>query len=107
MKCGTDYHGGNTQNGCGHKFKWSEAPAYVPSSVTLRQEEFKIPEPKLMENVVHEYYKCDMCKNDIVGIRFSCLNCKAFDVCEQCDVSGKGLHGTNHVFKIFTANQTE
>ena len=27
MKCGTDYHGGNIQNGCGHGFNWDSAPA--------------------------------------------------------------------------------
>lgn len=28
MKCGGDYHGGNTQNGCGASFNWSQAPPY-------------------------------------------------------------------------------
>eukprot|EP00029_Vermamoeba_vermiformis_P003794 TRINITY_DN14326_c0_g1_i1.p1 TRINITY_DN14326_c0_g1~~TRINITY_DN14326_c0_g1_i1.p1 ORF type:complete len:390 (-),score=25.57 TRINITY_DN14326_c0_g1_i1:99-1268(-) len=105
MRCGTDYHGGNAQNGCGASFRWSNARPYVPPSVTLKQEEFKIPEPKVTALVVHEYYKCEFCKKDIVGLRFSCLNCKALDVCEECDLSGKSMHSPGHVFKIFTTYQ--
>jgi hypothetical protein len=100
MKCGTDYHGGNAQNGCGAVFNWSTAPAYVPVAVAVKQHEFKVPEPKAMELVKHDYYKCDECQNDITGLRFSCLNCKAYDVCEDCDMAGRSVHKRNHVFKI-------
>merc|ERR1711971_1466626 len=31
MTCGNDGHGGNTQQGCGHTFKWNKAVKYVAS----------------------------------------------------------------------------
>lgn len=30
MVCGRDYHGNAVGIGCGHGFRWTEAPQYVP-----------------------------------------------------------------------------
>ena len=47
------------------------------------------------------YTQCSICNKQInVSVRLSCLNCKFFEVCLDCDRLGLGeLHG-NHVFII-------
>ena len=101
MKCGSNYHGGDVQNGCGAGFSWTKAPPYVPARVALKDQTYNIAQPNVMEKIVHQYYQCGVCAGEIKGVRFSCLNCPCFDVCEECDVKGNGLH-SNHVFVLFT-----
>lgn len=40
----------------------------------------------LVEDMVfHEYFECNICKaHPIPGIRFTCLICQSFDLCEAC-----------------------
>ena len=35
MRCGSDYHGGNTQHGCGRSFDWNNAPRYEAQITAL------------------------------------------------------------------------
>jgi hypothetical protein len=34
-----------------------------------------------------ENFKCDQCKNRILGIRYSCTQCNDFDFCEKCEAT--------------------
>ena len=44
-------------------------------------------------NVVHNDVKCQICGTcPIVGIRYKCLECKDYDLCEYCE----GVHGHPH-----------
>ncbi|KAI8866864.1 hypothetical protein GQ42DRAFT_127625 [Ramicandelaber brevisporus] len=54
---------------------------------------------------IHRHVQCDMCQDQIVGIRFKCINCHDYDLCEKCeaivipgvDVS-QYLHPRSHLF---------
>lgn len=46
-----------------------------------------------MENLIHQGIKCSSCqKFPIVGIRFICLQCKSYNLCEDCE----NKFGKNH-----------
>ena len=37
------------------------------------------------DEIHHDFYSCNICnKEPIYGIRFSCLNCDGFDLCQNC-----------------------
>ena len=39
-----------------------------------------------MESLIHSGKKCRICKKfPIVGIRYKCLQCNSFDLCENCE----------------------
>lgn len=107
MVCGSDYHGGNTQNGCGASFSWSSAAPYASqdmshlNSLDIRSEVAK--QVGLGEQIDHGEFKCDFCSSNIIGLRFSCLNCPCFNICEQCESSGIE-HIPNHIFDIVGLN---
>jgi len=47
---------------------------------------------------VHNEVFCDICKKtNIQGIRYKCLFCKNFDMCEDCEAKNN-LHDPYHVF---------
>jgi E3 ubiquitin-protein ligase mind-bomb len=47
--------------------------------------------------VRHQNIVCDACKKqDIMGMRWTCLKCKDYDLCSQCYMADK--HETNHSF---------
>ena len=47
-----------------------------------------------MESLIHHGIKCDICqKVPIVGIRFKCLQCKSYNLCEDCEKKEGMNHG--------------
>ena len=114
MVCGRDWHGGNAQGGCGTHFDWADAPAYKPvdvrqpsrSEVTTQQGQAQGP-PKSF-GIIHYsapgvVARCDICRRDVIGPRFSCLSCsrtdgRCFTACVVCDPSR--AHDPAHVFSI-------
>ena len=47
-----------------------------------------------MESLIHHGIKCDLCqKFPIVGIRFICLQCKSYNLCEDCEKKEGMNHG--------------
>ena len=46
-----------------------------------------------MESLIHNGVKCSLCQTfPIVGIRYKCLQCKSYDLCENCEKT----HGLKH-----------
>ena len=47
-----------------------------------------------METLIHHGIKCNVCqKFPIVGIRYKCIQCKSYDLCEQCERKFGEKHG--------------
>ncbi len=47
-----------------------------------------------MESLIHHGIKCDLCqKFPIVGIRYKCLQCKSYNLCEDCEKKEGMNHG--------------
>eukprot|EP01134_Creolimax_fragrantissima_P006701 CFRG6701T1 len=42
-----------------------------------------VPDPEFHYSVI-----CDVCNNDIVGVRYKCTICDNYDMCEQCQALG-------------------
>mmetsp|Transcript_44501 Transcript_44501/g.82802 ORF Transcript_44501/g.82802 Transcript_44501/m.82802 type:complete len:659 (+) Transcript_44501:63-2039(+) len=102
MMCGQNYHGGNEQPGCGHKFNFSEATVYVAHV-----------KPRIMPAIVdhnfslrgrgafHPFTNCSLCgKKGLKGIRFRCIHCEKFDVCCDCEPKLGDFHKADHVFEL-------
>lgn len=52
---------------------------------------------------------CDNCKNRIVGIRYKCLECADYDLCESCEALNDDghIHGDHHFVKMRYTRQTQ
>jgi len=91
MMCGQNYHGGDVQNGCGARFKWSEATWYVANAgIRKTPNELNVLPPQKAQQVKHEIMEgepllCDICHQPIVGPRIRCINCPIFNTCLQCN----------------------
>lgn len=52
---------------------------------------------------VHKNIYCDLCDKSVEGIRFKCLECYDFDLCEICEISDPTIQNhlpTHHMVKI-------
>jgi hypothetical protein len=111
MVCGRNYHGGDVQNGCGHSFGWSSAPAYRPT----RADHVTATIPKmgadyqghrmLWEKEPGIFLNCAMCKEMIRGPLFLCIDCLACCACLRCangmgSAAGGQHRPESHVFSI-------
>ncbi|KAF2813769.1 uncharacterized protein BDZ99DRAFT_459524 [Mytilinidion resinicola] len=104
MTCGQDAHGGNVQSGCGRGFTWTSAPMYRAAAVntpTIEAFVAQAPQQAGTQGFRHEYARCDNCgSEEIVGLKFECLNCPAYDLCGKCERNGT-RHDQRHVFRIW------
>lgn len=102
MVCGVDAHGGNRQNGCGHRFRWTQARAYqsVPEARPLPR--LDVEQVRLKgAHLQHPFSRCTRCAGEIVGPRLRCMHCPSFDLCATCDAdAGTSKHPSDHVFEI-------
>jgi IBR domain, a half RING-finger domain/Zinc finger, ZZ type len=102
--CGRNYHGGDVQDGCGNTFNWGTAPKYTKKDVShlttinIREEVAKA----VGTQVDHGEFRCDGCHGEIVGLRFACICCPCYNLCEKCepDPSTHGTHPESHSFDI-------
>lgn len=105
MVCGTDAHGGNRQNGCGQSFRWSTAAPYqsnneLPQAIADRNKLLEgLKAPEKQKEVRHGLFQCTLCNNPITGLRFCCINCEVYDLCQKCE-SGNNGHPKTHAFQI-------
>lgn len=54
------------------------------------------PVPPTQSNTVHMGVFCNRCmKNNITGVRYKCMFCKDFDMCDQCEQQ-QGSHDPSH-----------
>ena len=95
MVCGQNAHGGNQQYGCGRSFNWNQAKPYKAAAPVRR----RAIDTTRKENTLHVGWSCDQCRKEIRGLRFECLSCPSFCLCELCDK--KELEHTRiHIFRI-------
>ena len=94
--CGQNADGGNIQNGCGHRFGWDSAPKYVKKEWNAHLEDAALK--GYGDEKSHEYWKCDICDQDIKGSRFRCLHCPVFNLCQMCEAEFP--HFPKHQFAI-------
>jgi len=92
MVCGENYHktdGRDKQNGCGHRFDWKNARNYVPAPINrfVLSADKEIRELVSNTTNMNHGYNCQVCQKEIVGMRFSCINCEFLDICEECEKS--------------------
>lgn len=67
-------------------------------SLSDKSRQQDIPQ-KTIPKTIHEGIFCNLCnKQNIVGIRYKCLFCKDFDICEDCEPESFMLHDFTHVF---------
>lgn len=55
---------------------------------------------KTSDGPVHPGVVCDVCEENIRGIRYKCTTCQDYDLCAQCE--GKGLHSEHDMMRIST-----
>jgi len=102
MVCGRDYHdeSGKIIDGCGHHFRWSEAEPYKSEVQKPTEEKEEVEIPPIAREYVHEGISCDICRQEIKGLRFRCINCPCCDFCEKCEIQGTLAHDKDHIFEI-------
>eukprot|EP00931_Biecheleriopsis_adriatica_P048486 TRINITY_DN28008_c0_g1_i1.p1 TRINITY_DN28008_c0_g1~~TRINITY_DN28008_c0_g1_i1.p1 ORF type:complete len:769 (-),score=117.09 TRINITY_DN28008_c0_g1_i1:2-2308(-) len=111
MRCGFDTDTrGNVQDGCGKSFDWTTAPPYraqvgpAPQAAPLA-EDFALLQAR--SSVPHHQWRCDLCDEQICGLRFRCVHCPAFDCCVRCEKTLGETHPEDHVFEILTPCQDQ
>lgn len=100
MVCGRNYHGGDVQDGCGASFNWSQAAPYRSKAKITKVA--PIPMPELAKEVVHEGVVCNKCGDEIKGLRFTCIHCPCYDLCEKCEAEGSLEHPKEHIWRIIS-----
>jgi len=115
MICGKDYHGeSKIIQGCGQNFYWTEAPEYQipqPSENVITQlleQAVQRSSRSNARNPFQHHIPCRVCGNQITGLKFGCVLCPDFQVCEECEADQghfMGNHPRDHVFRIYLDEQ--
>lgn len=103
MVCGEDTHGGNRQQGCGHRFQWDKARAYQAAPDSRPLPRLDVQDVKVRgAGIRHPFCRCSRCQQDIVGPRFRCIHCPDYNLCASCDSDAAAAqdHPASHVFQI-------
>lgn len=98
MRCGYDADTkANVQYGCLQQFDWNKAERYKAQTIGSH---VKIAQPGCAEKPRHPYWHCAVCAKEIVGLRFECVNCVSYTLCEQCERDHWDQHAEGHFFRI-------
>lgn len=106
MVCGSNYHGGNEQQGCGGRFVFSQAPKY--SAVMSH----RLPHLDMTHVILsgagcrHLFTRCAVCLKMVHGLRFRCIHCEEYNLCQSCEADLHG-HPSDHVFEILSSPAEE
>lgn len=102
MVCGRNYHGGELQPGCGHRFNWKKAKPYVANVEHRELTQLSTEQLRLRgRSAFHPFTECQVCGAvGMAGPRFRCLHCPSFDACRSCESSLLTEHQAGHVFEI-------
>ena len=87
--------------------EWAEEIPEMAQELADEIKESYEPEvvAKEEEKVLHRAL-CDNCEKIIMGVRYKCIQCDDFDLCEDCEGANSG-HDATHVFaKLKTTEQT-
>jgi len=73
------------------KFQEDLAKFVVPKEAPKKEEDFP---------AIHTHVYCDVCNEQIVGIRYKCVNCVDYDLCQACEENNLklGSHDPEHLF---------
>ena len=52
------------------------------------------------EDLLHDAF-CDKCNKQISGVRWNCLDCFDYDLCNLCMENSKKFHESSHIFRKF------
>jgi len=88
------------KDGCGHKFRWSQAKPYQSDVKKPTEEKEEVEIPEIVREITHGGITCDICHKEIKGLRFRCINCPGCDFCEKCEIQGTLAHEKEHIFEI-------
>lgn len=47
---------------------------------------------------LHNGFSCDNCRGDIIGFRYTCVQCSNYDLCTACETSG--AHAQHYVLRV-------
>ena len=97
MVCGQDAHGGNTQDGCGSEFSWSEAERYKRNVLQVGE----VTESNIATGEEGKVYQCGVCTDSLFGTEEigECIHCEHFYLCKSCLMFTD--HDPDHVFRIW------
>jgi len=77
------------QNRHGHHVRWHQDQASGPTSTNQTPGIYA-------SGVRHAGVVCDLCQEEIVGLRFKCTSCSNFDVCEKCEAKERAGEIKSH-----------
>lgn len=55
---------------------------------------------EIVHKLLHKGYTCNGCNSNIMGIRYQCINCHHYNLCEDCERILGTSHNPLHLFAV-------